>query len=336
VVQEPQPRVPTPAAPVPIAAAETGAEAKAEAEAQGSSPQHAIERKPRSRRFWLLLASAAGAAVVVAIVVAVVYGGGSTEEQARGLLEKADVAIREAAAENLTWHYNAQQTTTMQGDAASGTLTNTMEGDVEPPQRARLSTEVSATGDLTRNLPIMGRVTLANGEEGCAQEALSLDGGNNFYVRGLQDDGDYSEWVETQEKAFVIFAEGWDLSEFVSSFSELLTELEVAGSEEVDGVKCEVIKAKADITKLLEARKELLAGLQNFDLEMLAEFMKDTPPEVKMWIGTDDDLPHRITMKITVSVSEGGMSQSIVMESMESVTRYGETISPPIEAPRTQ
>jgi hypothetical protein len=61
--------------------------------------------------------------------------------------------------------------------------------------------------------------------------------------------------------------------------------------------------------------------------------MKDTPPEVKMWIGTNDDLPYKITMKITVSVSEGGMSQSIVMESMESVTRYGETISPPIEAP---
>src|SRR4030042_1237541 len=140
----------------------------------------------------------------------------------------------------------------LEGDAAAGTSTNTMEGDVEPPQRARLSTEMSATGDLTGNLPIMGRVTLANGEEGYVQEALSVDGGNNFYVRGLQDDGGYSGWGETEEEAFVIFAEGWDLSEFVSSFSELLTELEVAGSEELDGVKCDVIKAKADVAKLLD------------------------------------------------------------------------------------
>jgi ribosomal protein L7/L12 len=66
---------------VPTAGAKAEATATAEAEAQGSSPQHAIEREPRSRRFWVLLASGVGAAAVVAaIVAALVFGplGGST------------------------------------------------------------------------------------------------------------------------------------------------------------------------------------------------------------------------------------------------------------------
>jgi ribosomal protein L7/L12 len=76
VPPRPQPSPTAPGTQVAVAAATTEA-AKEETEAQGSSPQRLLERKPRSRRSWVILASGAGAVAAAAIVVAVLYGGGN-------------------------------------------------------------------------------------------------------------------------------------------------------------------------------------------------------------------------------------------------------------------
>lgn len=135
--------------------------------------------------------------------------------------------------------------------------------------------------------------------------------------------------------------ESWEQMNQIESQVELLeaAEVEVIGSETVNGIDCYVVEVTPDVEQLWEMASQqalLTEEMPNFDEELLDEMLQEY--SVKQWIAKDSHLIMKVEMEMNIEVTpeamgypeeEGGITIDMAMTML--VNDYNQPVS--IELP---
>ena len=195
-----------------------------------------------------------------------------------------------------------------------------MDADVETegePDDANIEMDASGAMD-TENYQTQLAITMhmeATGEEDTDMEAEMYLVDNTFYIMTdalgmgpMWMKLDMSEMEELPEE----YWEQPDLSELPPEMLEFLTELleafeiEVTGSERVDGIDCYVLESTPDMEQLWQMSMEMYEtmGLEMPDMTDMPEDFEDLLDEmfdsfsVKQWIAKDTYFPMKVEIEI--------------------------------------